>query len=204
MLGLEIGGDDYVTKPFSPRDLVTRINVILKRARAAPPQAQDRTLAQGDPIFGQPGERGVDVSIHAPARGATDRAAPTTGGDACFDPRPCERGDPLLRNARRRLAKGDDARGCAHSFAGSWGEGAVRWRLFSTMSRARPLREPVDGLRIAWGSRWRSRAGSQRWGDRSKRSSVRQGRLRALPLRARRGGASLRPGDNSAGCRPAD
>jgi two-component system, OmpR family, response regulator len=33
ILGLEIGGDDYVTKPFSARELVARINVILKRAR---------------------------------------------------------------------------------------------------------------------------------------------------------------------------
>lgn len=31
ILGLEIGGDDYVTKPFSPRELVARINTILKR-----------------------------------------------------------------------------------------------------------------------------------------------------------------------------
>lgn len=35
ILGLEIGGDDYVTKPFSPRELVARINVILKRTQAA-------------------------------------------------------------------------------------------------------------------------------------------------------------------------
>jgi len=34
VLGLEIGGDDYVTKPFSARELVARVNVILKRARA--------------------------------------------------------------------------------------------------------------------------------------------------------------------------
>ena len=33
VLGLEIGGDDYVTKPFSARELVARINVILKRTR---------------------------------------------------------------------------------------------------------------------------------------------------------------------------
>jgi two-component system OmpR family response regulator len=31
VLGLEIGGDDYVTKPFSPRELVARVNAILKR-----------------------------------------------------------------------------------------------------------------------------------------------------------------------------
>ena len=36
VLGLELGGDDYVTKPFSPRELVARVNAILKRARAAP------------------------------------------------------------------------------------------------------------------------------------------------------------------------
>ena len=34
VLGLEIGGDDYVTKPFSARELVARVNVILKRARS--------------------------------------------------------------------------------------------------------------------------------------------------------------------------
>jgi two-component system catabolic regulation response regulator CreB len=32
VLGLEIGGDDYVVKPFSPRELVARVKVILKRA----------------------------------------------------------------------------------------------------------------------------------------------------------------------------
>jgi two-component system, OmpR family, response regulator len=36
ILGLEIGGDDYVTKPFSPRELVARINVILKRRISSP------------------------------------------------------------------------------------------------------------------------------------------------------------------------
>jgi two-component system, OmpR family, response regulator len=34
VLGLELGGDDYVTKPFSPRELVARVNAILKRAQA--------------------------------------------------------------------------------------------------------------------------------------------------------------------------
>jgi two-component system OmpR family response regulator len=41
ILGLEIGGDDYVTKPFSPRELVARINVILKRIHAAPKPANE-------------------------------------------------------------------------------------------------------------------------------------------------------------------
>ncbi|MGG9999088.1 response regulator transcription factor [Pseudovibrio ascidiaceicola] len=33
ILGLEMGGDDYVTKPFSPRELVARIGAILKRTK---------------------------------------------------------------------------------------------------------------------------------------------------------------------------
>lgn len=36
ILGLEMGGDDYVTKPFSPRELVARVNVILRRAASRP------------------------------------------------------------------------------------------------------------------------------------------------------------------------
>lgn len=36
IVGLEIGADDYVTKPFSPRELTTRIKTVLRRAAAAP------------------------------------------------------------------------------------------------------------------------------------------------------------------------
>ncbi|RVU22338.1 response regulator transcription factor [Streptomyces antnestii] len=35
ILGLEVGADDYVTKPFSPRELVLRVESVLRRARAA-------------------------------------------------------------------------------------------------------------------------------------------------------------------------
>lgn len=49
ILGLEIGGDDYVTKPFSPRELVARVNVILRRARPGNGTAADapQPLAYG-------------------------------------------------------------------------------------------------------------------------------------------------------------
>ncbi len=39
IVGLELGGDDYVTKPFSPRELVARVTAILKRAKAAVDEA---------------------------------------------------------------------------------------------------------------------------------------------------------------------
>jgi two-component system, OmpR family, response regulator len=48
ILGLEIGGDDYVTKPFSPRELLARVNAILRRARPAPaPAASAKTISHG-------------------------------------------------------------------------------------------------------------------------------------------------------------
>jgi DNA-binding response OmpR family regulator len=37
ILGLELGADDYVTKPFSPRELATRVKTVLRRARPARP-----------------------------------------------------------------------------------------------------------------------------------------------------------------------
>ncbi|MGB8397931.1 response regulator [Bradyrhizobium sp.] len=49
VLGLEIGGDDYVTKPFSPRELVARVNVILRRisARGTEGRTPPTALARG-------------------------------------------------------------------------------------------------------------------------------------------------------------
>ena len=51
VLGLELGGDDYVTKPFSPRELVARVKAVLRRAEPAPaPVAQaakERSLTRG-------------------------------------------------------------------------------------------------------------------------------------------------------------
>lgn len=51
VLGLEIGGDDYMVKPFSPRELVARIGVIMRRAAGAATAADETApsaLVQGD------------------------------------------------------------------------------------------------------------------------------------------------------------
>ena len=46
VLGLELGGDDYVTKPFSPRELVARVKAVLRRTVAPEPEAP-KTLERG-------------------------------------------------------------------------------------------------------------------------------------------------------------
>ncbi|WP_319544615.1 response regulator transcription factor [Ruegeria conchae] len=54
ILGLELGADDYVTKPFSPRELVARIKAILKRS-----------TAEGSTTFLRHGPVELDVSGHS-------------------------------------------------------------------------------------------------------------------------------------------
>lgn len=48
ILGLEIGGDDYVTKPFSPRELVARVRTILKRTAGVATSTTDAVLSAGE------------------------------------------------------------------------------------------------------------------------------------------------------------
>ncbi|PIJ50555.1 two-component system response regulator BaeR [Erwinia sp. OLTSP20] len=43
LLGLEIGADDYICKPFSPREAVARVKTILKRVHRAMPEAQKQS-----------------------------------------------------------------------------------------------------------------------------------------------------------------
>ncbi|MEM6548284.1 MAG: response regulator [Pseudomonadota bacterium] len=47
IIGLEIGADDYLGKPFNPRELVARIRAILRRVRPAPEQAREKLCFVG-------------------------------------------------------------------------------------------------------------------------------------------------------------
>ena len=47
ILGLELGADDYVTKPFSPRELVARVASVLRRADGAPQEAEAPLVVGG-------------------------------------------------------------------------------------------------------------------------------------------------------------
>jgi DNA-binding response OmpR family regulator len=70
ILGLEVGADDYVTKPFSPRELVLRVESVLRRAGAATP-ARVETIQpwlRSDPLALDPAARratrdGVELAL---------------------------------------------------------------------------------------------------------------------------------------------
>jgi two-component system alkaline phosphatase synthesis response regulator PhoP len=61
IIGLELGADDYVTKPFSPREIVARVKAILRRSHPEA-EAPEELL--------QVGELKLDVGRHTVTRGA--------------------------------------------------------------------------------------------------------------------------------------
>jgi DNA-binding response OmpR family regulator len=62
VVGLSVGADDYVTKPFSPRELVARTRAVLRRGRGTEPAASERLEFDGLLI---------DVTRHEVARNGT-------------------------------------------------------------------------------------------------------------------------------------
>jgi DNA-binding response OmpR family regulator len=56
VIGLEVGADDYVVKPFSPRELVARVRAVLRRTEAAAADA-DEGLVEHGPLRLDPGRR---------------------------------------------------------------------------------------------------------------------------------------------------
>jgi len=61
VVGLELGADDYVTKPFSPREVVARVRAVLRRAGVKVTAPQSDVLAFGDLKIDGP-RREVDKS----------------------------------------------------------------------------------------------------------------------------------------------
>jgi two-component system response regulator RegX3 len=89
VVGLEIGADDYVTKPYSPRELVARIRAVLRRHGSEAAEVSTPTLAAG------------------PVRMDVERHVVTVDGSSIQLPlKEFELLELLLRNAGRVLTRG--------------------------------------------------------------------------------------------------
>ncbi|MDI6843950.1 MAG: response regulator transcription factor [Anaerosomatales bacterium] len=61
LIGLEVGADDYVSKPFSPREVVARVKAVLRRVDRSSATAAGETIVVGDLVV-DPARREVTVA----------------------------------------------------------------------------------------------------------------------------------------------
>ncbi|MFN8214478.1 MAG: response regulator transcription factor [Candidatus Nanopelagicales bacterium] len=89
VVGLELGADDYVTKPFSSRELVARIRAVMRRRTAEPGTKSDATLTAGN----------IEMDV--------ERHVVTVDGETVKLPlKEFELLEVLMRNAGRVLTRG--------------------------------------------------------------------------------------------------
>ncbi len=69
IVGLEIGADDYLPKPFNPRELIARIQAILRRARPARAEAAAQTAEANEPARLSVGDVQVETGTRQVWRG---------------------------------------------------------------------------------------------------------------------------------------
>lgn len=102
VIGLEMGADDYVGKPFDPRELVARIDAVLRRGQR-PPAAPD---PQGGVV--RFGEWSFDRGARQLTRGG-DPVALTSGEFALLNALVANANRPMKRERLLELTRGDES-----------------------------------------------------------------------------------------------
>jgi two-component system response regulator RegX3 len=97
VVGLELGADDYVTKPYSSRELLARVRAVLRRRQVAAPAPADVEEVEADDGVLAAGPVKMDVERHTVT--VDDRAV-------AFPLKEFELLELLLRNAGRVLTRG--------------------------------------------------------------------------------------------------
>ena len=92
LVGLSVGADDYITKPFSPRELVARVQVVLRRPRKAPTPTGEGAIRS----FG-------DLRVDVEARQVTVAGEPVELTRTEFDILAVLTDRPRLAYSRRQL-----------------------------------------------------------------------------------------------------
>ncbi len=101
IVGLEMGADDYLPKPFNPRELVARIHAVLRRRAALPPPGAP-ALDKGEVSFG---EVTVNLATRALKRAGTSVSL-TTGEFGLLKVLLAHPRVPLSRDKLMELARG--------------------------------------------------------------------------------------------------
>ena len=148
VVGLELGADDYVTKPYSPRELVARIRAVLRRG--VEPDLAPLTLEVGSVR--------MDVERHIVTVGGDGGPAAAQGVRAARDvpaqprpgahPRPADRPGVGLRLRRRHQDPRRARQAAARQARGQPGRAEAAHHGARAGLQARPLSRPAAGARL--------------------------------------------------------
>jgi two-component system phosphate regulon response regulator OmpR len=103
IVGLEMGADDYLPKPFNPRELVARINAVLRRGAATAPALPGAPLETDQPVSF--GAFTLNLASRQLTRGG-EAISLTTGEFALLKALATHAGTPLTRERLMELARG--------------------------------------------------------------------------------------------------